>query len=219
MTIDYHSHILPSMDDGARDIDESIKLLSVLRSQGVNKVCLTPHYNVSGTVSEWDKNRKASFEILKNAAEGKDLPALQLGAEVLISKGISNIENFEKLIIEGTDYILLELPWRKYSPWMSEEIDSIIAKYKVTPILAHIDRYLTWYKLEDFFEKFDFADVVYQINVSSLKSLGFRMKVKKLMKKGYRIVFGSDTHSIDERPPHFDLFQKHIDKNTVENVL
>lgn len=219
MTIDFHSHILPSMDDGAKDVNESLELLKILKNQGVSTVCLTPHYNISVTVDEWLEKRKKCLDALTEGIDGKEAPKLILGAEVMISRNICEKADLNKLKLGDTDYIMLEIPWKKYSPWMSEEIDSIIAKYKLIPIIAHIDRYGDLYKLDDFLEKFNFSDVVYQINVESLKSPFFRMKVKKLLKNGYRIVFGSDSHNTKERPPHFDFYKKYINDKDVYKVF
>ncbi len=219
MTIDFHSHILPNMDDGAKSAEESLELLNTLKKQGVSTVCLTPHFNVTATYESWEKKRNGCFELLKQNAEGNDIPDLVLGAEVMISRDICEKVDLNKLRLGDTEYIMLEIPWKKYSPWMSEEIDSIVAKYKLIPIIAHIDRYSDYYKLDDFLEKFNFSEAVYQINVEALKSFSFRMKLKKLQKRGYRIIFGSDTHDTKKRPPHFDYYKKYVKDEDVFKVF
>ena len=220
MTIDYHSHCLPGIDDGAVNAEMGVKMLEKLKSQGVGTVCLTPHYNVSMTVEEFLERRERSFKHLMDEAEGKDLPKLVLGAEVHISQGLCDVSDLDKLCYEGTDRMLLELPYSSYSPWMNCEIDSVIARYKISPVMAHVERYAEWYKWpDDFFDKFEYSDAVYQFNVESLSPFFFRMKIKRLLSEGLTAVFGSDTHNMTTRAPRFDLYEKYIDKSLVYHVF
>lgn len=211
MYTDYHSHILPRMDDGAKDLETSLKMIDMLKAQGVDTVVSTSHfYAHRESVTSFVERRKKRFDELMAAAPAVD--RIILGAEVAIERGLSEKRNFEKLIIEGTDFVLLELPYMPYSPWMREEIINIQIEYGVTPILAHINRYTEFYAKSQLEEVLDLSGAIIQLNnevFSSRKDTAFALK---LIKGGYPVVFGSDTHNLDKRKPNFDSFEKVMKK-------
>lgn len=111
MMTDCHSHILPEMDDGSDSIEMSCSMLELLRQQGVERSIATPHFyrHREKSVAAYLEKRQRQFAKLKAAN-----PAVQnifLGAEVAIEKGLSDTPDIEKLAIQGTDLILLELPY------------------------------------------------------------------------------------------------------------
>ena len=60
---DMHSHILPEFDDGAKSVQEALDLISVLKKQGVNNICLTPHfYTHEMSLEDFVKSRNEAFE-------------------------------------------------------------------------------------------------------------------------------------------------------------
>ena len=71
---DVHCHILPGIDDGAKTPDEGVELLKTLKSQGVDTVCLTPHFYASMKVDDFLRRRDAALEKLLAAAGGEELP-------------------------------------------------------------------------------------------------------------------------------------------------
>ncbi|MBQ3824148.1 MAG: hypothetical protein II808_02945 [Clostridia bacterium] len=220
MTIDYHSHCLPGIDDGAKTPDEGVELLKTLKSQGVDTVCLTPHFYASMKVDDFLRRRDAALEKLLAAAGGEELPKLVLGAEIHISYGLSEVKNLDKLTYEGTERMLLELPYEKFSHVFCDEIESLIAKYEIKPVMAHVERYTSWYDWPyGFLEKIDYYGTVYQFNVTSLAPFLLRRKIKSLLDEGLPAVFGSDTHSVKSRPPRFDLFVKHLGKYEIKNIF
>ena len=77
--IDFHSHILPLMDDGSRSVEESCKMLEELSSQGVTKVAATPHFSANNeTVEKFLERRKSSFGMLKEGLTDNMPPRCQL---------------------------------------------------------------------------------------------------------------------------------------------
>ena len=65
--IDIHSHILPEMDDGAKNIEESKKLLKMLKDQGIDLVVATPHfYPMDMNLEDFIEKRRAKIEYLEN---------------------------------------------------------------------------------------------------------------------------------------------------------
>ena len=114
--IDFHSHILPAMDDGAINTDISLKMLSRLAQDGVDTVVLTPHfYRRDEDIPSFIKRRDAAYRQLCEAAvELEKCPRLLLGAEVYYYPSLSADPDFGQLTIEGTDYVLLELPFEHF---------------------------------------------------------------------------------------------------------
>ena len=92
-----------------------------MKSQGIERICATPHFYVhrKRSVADYLVQRKAAFDSIKDRAAIADI---HLGAKVAIEHGVSELPDIEKLAIEGTRIILLELPYRSYEKWMSEEI-------------------------------------------------------------------------------------------------
>ena len=140
--IEYHCHILPGIDDGAKDAETSLAMIEMMKEQGIERIAATPHFYAhrEKSVADFMKKRQAAFDKIRDKAAVSDI---RLGAEVSIEHGISELPDIEKLAIEGTRMILLELPYRAYAKWMSEEIYNIGAEYKLKVILAHVHRTLS----------------------------------------------------------------------------
>ena len=80
--IDFHSHILPAIDDGSKNVEESIVLLDMLKDQGIKTVVATPHFDVQReTPAAFIERRQESYEMLRPHLK-KDPPEIILGAEV-----------------------------------------------------------------------------------------------------------------------------------------
>ena len=146
---DLHTHILPHMDDGARDVETSLAMLVEQRAQGVQRLALTPHfYREEERYERFLIRRQKSWERLRLAMEqsGERFPELVLGAEVAWVPGIHCWDELEQLCIGASRHLLLELP---DSPWRSSMIDQIydmMDSSGVIPVLAHLERYFTTQK-------------------------------------------------------------------------
>ena len=210
MWIDYHTHILPAMDDGARDVAQADAMLHLLRKQEVAEVVLTPHYYADReTVEEFLKRRAAAYFSLITCDEGKRMP-LRLGAEVRLERNMCRMDALPQLCIEGTRFLLLELPYAPFEPWMMREIENIAYRLRVTPILAHLDRYLTmgWLTREEWEELIGFGDAVVQINAEAFEERALRRPLKELLDSDVPVVFGTDAHDMQDRAPNGHLLKK-----------
>ncbi|MCC8097193.1 MAG: capsular polysaccharide biosynthesis protein [Eubacterium sp.] len=211
MYTDYHSHILPMMDDGAKNIETSVEMIKMLKDQGVDTIVSTSHFYSHREKTEvFLDRRKKRFEQLMEAE-----PAVKniiLGAEVAIEMGICEKKGLENLQIGDSGYILLELPYAPYNSWMAEEITNIQLGFGLTPIIAHINRYTETYSQSQMNEILGLSGVIFQINNEVFSSWGGTRYVMNLIKQGYPLVFGSDTHNTDSRRPNFDIFEKAMKK-------
>ncbi|MEG1996223.1 MAG: CpsB/CapC family capsule biosynthesis tyrosine phosphatase [Oscillospiraceae bacterium] len=203
--IDYHTHILPEMDDGSKSVDISAAMIMELKKQGISTIVLTPHFYVDNeTVDEFLKRRETSFNLLMNSFDFSGIE-FKLGCEVYLRKGISHIDNFQKLCIEDTNYMLLELPYAKLSNSIIDEIENIRYNMMIFPIIAHVDRYFKFLSADDYNKLYAIEDCIFQLNNSYHKELAARFKYKKLLKSFPMMVFGSDCHNMTTRTPNFDI--------------
>lgn len=214
MFTDNHCHILPRIDDGARDSKMALAMLEKMRSQGVDRVVATPHFYAhhEKSVEGFLKKRDSSYHRIRKESP---LP-IRLGAEVAIEYGLSYKENINKLAIEGTNVILLELPYRRFESWMPEEIETVASEYGLTVMLAHIHRYLSFYSRDDMERILD-LDVIFQVNNEAFKSFREKLFIRRLIKEGREIALGSDSHNLMDRRPNWEIVNKKADKNVIEN--
>lgn len=208
MLTEYHCHILPGIDDGSESPEMSQKMVEIMQSQGVGRIVATPHFYAhrEKSVAAFLEKRDNAFAQIKDVLQIKDI---RLAAEVAIEHGLSEIPGIEKLAIPGTRIILLELPYRDYSPWMAEEIYNISAEYKLKVMLAHVHRYLEYYS-KDEMETILSTKSILQINNEAFSSWGEKRLAKHIINEYSRFAFGSDAHNITTRKPNWDLLQKKV---------
>lgn len=217
MRIDFHSHILPNMDDGSSGIDESLKLLQMLADQNVEKVILTSHfYRQNENIEKFISRREQAYAKLKEAVDGNNnYPETLLGAEVYFYPSLSSDPDFHRLCIENTDYILLELPFELFHDNFYSSFSKFINNCEHKIILAHIERYLNFgNSIDDILRLFDYGDFICQMNCTSLATAGFtkRRVLSKMINSGLISVIGTDTHNTSSRPPMYDKAEKVIIK-------
>ncbi len=213
--IDFHSHVLPSIDDGAKDVNEALMMLQDAYEKGIGVVFATPHLKVysDGELSEALKTRDEAFEVLVNEAKqrGTLIPEVKKGFEVHLDKDITEFLDFSKICIEGTNKMLVEMPMRYWDKFATDRIEAL-KKKGIVPILAHIERYIGFKKN---IEKALLLDgVIYQVNADAF--FGFRRMrlVKKLFKMGKIVVVGSDMHNMAGRKNKMsEAYEKAMRKN------
>ncbi len=219
--IDWHSHILPAMDDGSENTAESIELIKMLSQQGVNTVIATPHFYANDeSVDSFLQRRETAKNELLSAFENCPLNII-LGAEVKYYQGISHMENLEALSIQGTRLLLLEMPMCKWTEYTVKELENLSRTSGLTIILAHIERYISlqhssvWDRLYE-------SGFLMQVNASFFVEKAARRKALSLLKNGLVNFIGSDTHGISHRPPKideaFEVIEKKLGKATLERI-
>lgn len=204
MLTDYHCHVLPEMDDGAETSEISKKMLDMMKMQGVGRVILTPHFypHRESSVEKFLEKRASAFERISNTTGFE----FHLGAEIAVERGFSEIVQIEKLAIEGTNLILLELPFSGYGRWVLDEIHDLVCDTKLIPVFAHIHRYIGIYSRSELDEVLS-TNAVFQVNAEAFANFRERRFAKKLIRSGAKVVFGSDAHNLTDRKPNFDLLK------------
>lgn len=201
--IDLHTHILPEIDDGSRSVSESISLLEEEGRQGVDTVFLTPHfYAEENNPVSFLKNRYRAWRKLEPYLF-PGLPAVRLGAEVQYFEGICAVEDIRHLRIVGTDYLLLEMPFSRWSDRMTSDVMELSDRYGLRVILAHIERYLAKQRPE-IWKILRANGVLMQSNVSFFTGRKTRKLAIAMLERGEIHFLGSDCHSMGNRRPNWD---------------
>ena len=205
MWVDFHSHILPRMDDGSPDVETSLQMLRSLRDQGVERVALTPHYYAHrSSVERFLKKRDDAYQQLLEAIGDEPMPELLLGAEVALEYDLEKHSDLKALCLEGTPFLMMELPNRHYSPWMLDKLISVCYANESLPMIAHLDRYIDLYSSAQLEEIARDRDLVLQLNMSALLKWSQRKRVLAWMDMGRTVVLGTDAHNMGLRAPRFE---------------
>ncbi len=217
--IDFHSHILPGIDDGSQDLETSLLILEEEKKQGIDKIILTPHFYPGRTnLNEFHEKKKRAYEQLMTTSESKSFPTLVFGSEVALTYDVPKLENLESLCIEGTNLILIELPYQTYNEWVLNSLFEISAR-GLTPVIAHFERFISFDFFKALYEKILDMNYNIQINATFAFSRQETKFLKNLLKKGVVPVLGSDVHNTDSRFVHLLEAREKIKKKFGDKIL
>lgn len=207
--IDFHSHVLPKLDDGAKNVETSIKMLEESKKQGVTTVVCTPHYYGRKHSPErfLEKRREARAQLEGKIPEGMQL---RCGAEVYFTQdNVVAYEDLSMLCIEGTRYIMLEMPFTpKFSPRLFEKIEALIYETDCIPIIVHVDRYPAVLKNPSIVKRFLEMGCLLQVNAEAFEMKGIKSFALALLKKGLIHALGTDMHNLEDRAPNLSTVQQ-----------
>lgn len=190
--IDFHSHILPGLDDGIQNFEESVEVIKEAKEAGFEKIICTTHN--SGYFTATEDERIAKIQELEQQGLGVELI---LGSEIYARTSMAElIEEREASTINNTQYILFEIPLHKEYPELKNVIFNLISKgYKL--VLAHPERYAAFQKNPKELEGIIDAGVYLQANYMSIDGF-YGKESKKLVELLYKhnmISFlGTDAH-------------------------
>lgn len=205
--VETHCHILPGIDDGAPDVETSVKMVRRLKEQGAKAIILTPHYySDSISYGNFIENRNAAFEKLSAALDDDD-PRLIPAAEVYITEYLFNNESLKKLCIGNSGYALIEHSFScDFSQKTYERLLNLNYDFGIKPILAHIERYNALMNDEDLLDEYINAGCLTQVNISSFSDAprGIRKKLIKYLESGRIHFIGSDCHNLSSRAPEYE---------------
>ena len=137
--VDFHSHIIPGADHGSKSVEVSKKQLEIAANAGVKYIVATPHfYPNKDSVDNFIERRAKSYQKLCDACDGALNPRVILGAEILLCRDIDRLPGLEKLVIEGTKILLVELPKTdEYDVLVAIVKELLLSDYEV--LLAHAE--------------------------------------------------------------------------------
>jgi tyrosine-protein phosphatase YwqE len=195
--IDIHSHLLPGIDDGAKDLAHSIQLIKTMRSYGIQNFITTPHVlgdvypNSSDTIRE--KLKEVQQELKQQGLEDVNISA---AAEYMLDERFATLLADDDILTLKDHYILVEMSY--FSPPLNlyDVLFEIQLKgYK--PILAHPERYNFYHNDFENYYKLKKAGCLFQLNFLSLTSQYgkyVQQTGQKLLKLGLYDFIGTDTH-------------------------
>lgn len=222
--VDIHSHLIPSIDDGAKDMERSIELILSLKKMGYKKLITTPHVsdmfpNSSQTILDGYANLKLELQKRKIEIE------IEVAAEYYADETFDELLNNRDILTFGKEkYLLFELSYFT----APRELDTLIHEIKMAgykPVLAHPERYVYLHDSIDEYKHIKSLGVLFQINLNSLVdyySKEVTQAVKELISHGMVDFIGSDTHhrrhtKFLEKSLNHSLYKKIFKKNKLLN--
>lgn len=201
MNADIHTHILPQIDDGARNVQESAKILLDLKRQGITHVCFTPHYDPrSCSMEEFVQKRQDAYDKIKGICDEVGIKGY-LAAEVKLYRSIFNYGDISPLCVEDTKYLLTEMPFENYGEdFIFDMLYKLQSDYSVIPVIVHPERYKKLYNTK-FLGKVCGADCLVQADISALNGFFKKNRTVKFIDRDLVHFIASDCHNTSSRAP------------------
>ncbi len=208
---DLHCHILPGMDDGSESGEQSAAMFRMMLAQGCQGLIATSHYYDVESIQDFLDRREKAYQNLLVALEENHLDKyafnIGLGAEAAYHPYLSGDEDLEKLCFRNpvtgnrTKYLLIEMPFEKWTPQVLSDVREIIHVRNLVPIIAHLERFYAFNAEETIDELLD-MDVIVQMNAGALAHRHSRRLALKMVRTGVTQVLGTDSHNTDSRRPN-----------------
>lgn len=196
---DIHSHILFGLDDGAKNIEESVELLKALEKTGFVHAVLTPHY-IKGVYELGIKEANETLDKLKNACAKEGLKIeLSLAAEYFFDSSLIELVDSNKVLFvnEKNRTLLVQAPMFKI-PNYTKQLSFELKLRRVVPIIVHPERYADVAKKPQRIKEFLEAGFLVQVNLGSLGGLygeKIRLSAEKLLRFGLVHFVATDLHA------------------------
>ncbi|MBC3889966.1 hypothetical protein GH810_16830 [Acetobacterium paludosum] len=197
--IDTHIHMLPGIDDGAKDLDVAKQMLQTAIGEGVSELILTPHFNIPIYNNQ---NVEQQYNLISDyiATEKINLK-IHLGNEIYLSEeDLAAIKKGQAHTMGDSKYLLVELPRYHFYPFHEVMIHDLqFSGYKI--VLAHVERYQIFNDKPDKLKELITEGVYSQITSGYIMDNKTRKKALKWIEGGLAHIVASDGHNMDSRPP------------------
>ena len=179
--IDFHTHVLPGIDDGSRSLEDTRQLLETSARGGVTHLGATPHFYAAQESFDkfLAKREKALGSVLEERSKWDQTPKLFVGAEVYYFPGMGKADRLKELCYKGTDILLLEMPFAQWDDGVVKDVENIINKQKLRIIIAHIERYYEYQKKKSYWEDVFDMPVIPQMNTGAFLGKKKRLCIKQ----------------------------------------
>ncbi|MCB0762057.1 MAG: histidinol phosphatase [Flavobacteriales bacterium] len=203
--VDMHSHLIPGIDDGSKNLHESYELVKRLKSLGYRKLITTPHIMSDFYRNDSDTIRRGADQLreyLRN--KGVEIE-IEAAAEYFCDEHFDRLIEKKDLLSFGNNYVLFELPFMQAPTSLKTTLFNLqMAGYK--PILAHPERYGYWHTRFDEYQSFIDKDVLLQVNLNSFSGAygpQVRKTAEKMVDQGMISLLGTDCHNHN----HIDMME------------
>ncbi len=200
--IDIHSHIIPAVDDGSRDLETSLQMIKNAAATGTDAIIATPHY-FGGRFELTADEAEAETEKLRQEIKNREINIeIYSGQEIFIDN--HTVELFKQGTIRGlshTDYLLVEFPMDRYREGYLDTIYEL-RLLGARPIVAHPERYIFVNENITLINQFAREGCLFQINTGSITGIfgrQVRNTAERLIKEGQCHFIASDAHSTGRR--------------------
>lgn len=221
---DFHSHIIPGVDDGSKTIEESMEMLNISVNSGIKRIVATPHFHVRrGYTVDTGALKEKVEELRKRVADQKIDIEIILGQEVGYNEEL--LEHFEagKLLNLGqSKYMLIEFPLRDFSTKKALDVIYELQVRGVKPIIAHPERYPRFIREPEVINRFIEEGFLFQLNGGSIiGEFGKEsMKLSQIyLKNNIYSFIGSDGHNSKNRTTNMVDSRNEILKKNSELLL
>lgn len=198
-----HCHILPYIDDGAKNMDEAIKLCEIARDNGINKIIVTPHVSCLDDIDSFLGERDVLIEELRQALKYYNIDVeIYPGAEVYVNDDVFFSVDLTKLALNSSKYILVEFDFYGLTPNKITSYLMEITSFGLIPIVAHPERYEYMQNDYNFINFLSDRGVLFQVNMNNVIGSGSRPEytlARELVRKKVATFIASDAHSADYR--------------------
>ena len=210
--VDIHSHILPGIDDGAKNSGQSVELIKKMKELGFSKIIGTPH-TYPGLYNNTSDSIKKSYEKLKKKLN--ENINIDYASEYMLEKSIIEKARNNKLLCLKDNYVLVEMSF------ISEPLGlyEIIYEIKVNgyvPVLAHPERYLFIEKMRDY-KKLKKFGCFFQTNLLSATDyygIEVRKNLDRLLRNELIDFAGSDIHNFR----HISFFDNKVNSTEISEL-
>lgn len=214
--VDIHSHVLPGIDDGAKNIKKSVELVSSLQEIGVSQIITSPHISHYVWNNSPEIIASKLLETEKALEENKIEIPFRAAAEYLIDSWFENHFKEEKLLTLKDNYILVEISYQNAPLNIYKTIFEIqLAGY--IPVLAHPERYLFYHNKFSEYEKLKNAGCLFQLNLlSTVEYYGSKIAkvTDELLAKGMYSFCGTDVH----HKKHIEAFDSKLKIKNIQSL-
>ena len=224
--VDLHNHILPGIDDGAKDMEETLKMGKIAEAEGFSKIVATPHYIEGEFTLEKEQFLGIINAVNEHFAEQSVHIEVLPGLEIYISPDLpSKLEKGEVFTLNNTPYVLVELPMGSV-PIYTEDILYEMRLLGYKPVIAHPERYIKVTKDPDYLRGLIEQGNYVQINsLSIIGVLGKKTKqtAEILLKHKMVHFIGTDAHTSRIRSPRIkealEQMRKWVGDEYVEEII
>ncbi|HET8885496.1 MAG TPA: CpsB/CapC family capsule biosynthesis tyrosine phosphatase [Salinimicrobium sp.] len=212
--VDIHNHILPGIDDGAKDLNDSLNIIKGLSDLGITNFIATPHI-MNDYYGNNNQSIETAFSLLKEQLEkeGRNI-SLRYAAEYMMDPKFELLLKEKNLLSLSRNYVLMEMSYFQAPLNLDEVIFETFTKGYL-PVLAHPERYVFFHPKFHRYTKIKSKGVFFQLNALSLTDHygpSTRKAALKLLESGMIDFLATDTHHVQhiEQLKEVRVSEKHL---------
>lgn len=199
--VDFHTHILPNMDDGSASLEMSTQMIQKLAESGTGYIVLTPHFYPSRDYPDHFLSKRAKrLSALSEHLQSQE-PILVPGAEIQYFDGITVMRELPELRLGNSPGLLIEMPFCEWTNRMVEDVLDLNRRKDIRVVLAHIERYISMQE-ESVIRRLVDNGVLIQANASFFTGFFSSRKAIAMLDDGMIHLLGTDCHNMTSRPPN-----------------